>query len=70
VRGKVESVSDRGFGFIRASDPTLEIKGGIFFHGRQLIDMVFDEVQPGQFVEFELEAGPKGPRALNVRRPA
>lgn len=52
-------VSDRGFGFIASDDGT-----EYFFH-RSGIDM-FDSLQGGERVTFEIESSPKGPRAAKV----
>ncbi len=54
---------DRGFGFIRATDGQ-----EVFFHRSSLQPMDdFDRLSEGDSVEFELEQGPKGPRAVDVR---
>ena len=56
-------VSDRGFGFITADDAK-----EYFFH-RSGVDssLDFDRMSGGEKVEFEIEQGPKGPRASRVR---
>jgi cold shock protein len=53
-------VSDRGFGFIAASDGT-----EYFFH-RDGVDN-FDSLRGGESVTFNVEASPKGPRANQVK---
>ena len=55
-------VSDRGFGFITASD-----QKDYFFH-RDALDssLDFDRLVGGEKVEFEIEQSPKGPRANRV----
>jgi CspA family cold shock protein len=55
-------VSDKGFGFIAASDGN-----EYFFHNSALGGARFDELREGQAVTFERGQGPKGPRAENVR---
>jgi len=55
-------VSDKGFGFIAASDGT-----EYFFHNSACSGVRFDELREGQQVSFERGQGPKGPRAENVR---
>lgn len=55
-------ILDRGFGFIRSADGK-----EIFFHRSSLEDLNFDSLKEGQKVEFEMENGPKGPRAVGVR---
>jgi len=52
----------RGFGFIRAADGQ-----EIFFHRSSLQDLNFDGLREGENVEFDMERGEKGPRAVSVR---
>ena len=52
----------RGFGFIRASDGK-----EIFFHRTGLVGLDFDTLSEGQAVEFDVERGPKGSRAINIK---
>jgi len=55
-------VSDKGFGFILASDGN-----EYFFHNSACTDTRFDELREGQNVTFEKGQGPKGPRGENVQ---
>ena len=56
-------VSDRGFGFIAASDGK-----EYFFHRNELENSSdFDRLAGGESVEFETENSPKGPQAVKVR---
>ena len=55
-------VSDKGFGFVAASDGT-----EYFFHNSAVVGTRFDELREGQSVTFEQGQGPKGPRAENLR---
>jgi CspA family cold shock protein len=56
-------LADRGFGFITAEDGRDH-----FFHRDSLrAPLSFDRLMGGESVEFGVEAGPKGPRATNVR---
>ena len=55
-------VSDKGFGFIAASNNT-----EYFFHSSACASEPFDSLREGQDVTFDVEQGPKGPRAANVR---
>ena len=56
-------IRDRGFGFIRSTEGR-----EIFFHRSSVQELNFDNLKEGQTVEFEMENGPKGPRAVAVRR--
>ena len=61
--GMIKSLNkERGFGFIRMEDGT-----EIFFHRTALPDAQFDFLDVGQGVEFEIERGRKGLRAINVK---
>ena len=55
-------VSDKGFGFILASDGN-----EYFFHNSACTNTRFDELREGQNVTFEKGQGPKGPRGENVQ---
>jgi cold shock protein len=56
-------VADRGFGFITADDGK-----DYFFHRDSLeASLDFDRLVGGEKVEFEMEASPKGPRAVRVK---
>ena len=55
-------VSDKGFGFIAASDGS-----EYFFHQSACTGMRFDDLREGQAVTFEKGQVPKGPRAENVK---
>ena len=53
-------VPERGFGFIKADD------GQEYFFHRSAID-AFDSLSGNETVSFEVESGPKGPRANKVQ---
>jgi CspA family cold shock protein len=56
-------VSERGFGFITDADGK-----DYFFHKDGLSGSLdFDRLIGGESVTFEVEAGPKGPRAIQVQ---
>ena len=55
-------IRDRGYGFIATEDGK-----DVFFHRTALRDPRFDFLEEGQSVEFEVETGPKAPRAVDVR---
>ena len=62
TNGTIKRLTDKGFGFIAASDGS-----EYFFHQSACSGMRFDELREGQPVSFERGQGPKGPRAENVR---
>lgn len=62
MNGTIKRLTDKGFGFIAASDGT-----EYFFHQSACTSTRFDELREGQSVTFERGQGPKGPRAENVR---
>jgi len=64
MRGTVvRMIRDRGFGFVRSEDGS-----GVFFHHSSLPRGVFDTIQDGQEMEFEIETDTqgRGQRATNV----
>ncbi len=63
MRGVVKRViRERGFGFLRADDGR-----EIFFHRSALTGGSFESLSEGTAVEFEVEKGGRGPRAVNLR---
>jgi CspA family cold shock protein len=64
MTGTIIRKTDKGFGFIKPDD------GGkdVFFHATSVVDATFDEIEEGAKVTFEIEQGPKGPAARDVRR--
>jgi len=61
-KGTIIKITDKGFGFIK---PDGEDKD-LFFHAREVNDMMFNSLKEGQRVTFETAEGPKGPNAANV----
>ena len=61
MEGTVKRWLDRGFGFIAVEGQDDEV----FVHHTSLDGI--SELREGQKVEFEIEDGPKGPRAKNVK---
>jgi cold shock protein len=57
-------IADRGFGFIVGED------GKEYFFHRDAVErpLVFESLESGEKVEFDVTSGPKGPRAARVRR--
>ena len=63
LKGKIKTlIRNRSFGFIIAEDGK-----EIFFHRSALEGVEFDALEEDNSVEFDLESGPKGPRAVNVK---
>ena len=63
MKGKIKRlIRERGFGFITTEDGK-----EVFFHRSALEGENFDALEEGANVEFDLEEGPKGPRATNVK---
>jgi CspA family cold shock protein len=65
MTGTIARLTDRGFGFIKPD------QGGdkdVFFHARSLVGIMYDDLREGEAVTFDLEEGPKGPSAINVKR--
>ncbi len=63
VQGKVKWFDEnKGFGFIERED------GGedVFLHFSALRQAGFKTIDEDQRVEFDVEQGPKGPKATNV----
>lgn len=72
MKGTIQSLNqEKGFGFIRKQDEEATRRSNdVFFHRSGLNkeqDVLFEELQLGQTVEFEVSSSPKGPRAENVR---
>ena len=64
-RGKVKWFSDtKGFGFITPEDGTQDL----FVHFSSIQGVGFKTLGENDDVEFEVEEGPKGLRAINVVR--
>jgi len=57
-------ITDKGFGFISVEGQEKDL----FFHGKALVDVRFDELHEGDQVTFDVEESPKGPNAVNVKR--
>lgn len=63
-RGRVKWFHDsKGYGFIET-----ESGGEVFVHYSAITDEGYKTLAEGQEVEFELQDGDKGPRALNVMK--
>lgn len=65
MNGKIARVTDRGFGFITPEDGDKDV----FFHARSLDEgLMYDDLKEGDAVTFEMEEGPKGPSAVDVKK--
>lgn len=53
----------KGFGFISGEDG-----GDYFVHYSSIMDSGFKSLAEGQAVSFDVEQGPKGPKAINVNK--
>ena len=60
--GKIKKLTDRGFGFITATDGK-----EVFFHRSECQSIAFDSLSEGQEVSYDRESDVKGPRARNIR---
>ena len=62
--GKVKWFNEaKGFGFI-----TSEESGDVFVHYSSIQGNGFKALTEGQTVSFDIEQGPKGPKAVNVNK--
>lgn len=64
MTGTIARLTDRGFGFIKPAEGDKDV----FFHARSLVDVMYDDLREGDAVTFEVEEGPKGPSAIDVKR--
>ena len=62
AEGTIKRLTDKGFGFIDQGTGK-----DLFFHMSALEGTSYEELREGQQVSFTVGAGPKGPRAENVR---
>lgn len=58
--GTIKTKTDKGFGFIN-----VEGSDDVFFHN-SACNGEFNNLTIGQTVQFDVEQGPKGPKANNV----
>ena len=64
MNGVIKKLTDRGFGFITVEGQEKDL----FFHGKSLVGVQFDELHEGDAVTFDTEDSPKGMNAVNVKR--
>ncbi len=62
MKGTVKWFNDsKGFGFITAEDGS-----DVFVHHTSIVGSGFKSLAEGDQVTFDVEQGPKGPKAVNV----
>jgi len=66
MKGSVVRKRTEGYGFIKPEAGEKDV----FFHASAVVDVTFDELNEGDAVTFDVEEGPKGPAATNVRKAA
>lgn len=66
MKGSIVRKRGEGYGFIKPEEGDKDV----FFHASALVDVAFDDLNEGDPVTFEVEEGPKGPAAVDVRRAA
>ena len=59
--GTVKTKTDKGFGFI-----SVEGSDDVFFHNSACAPVLYDQLNVGDSVSFEIEQGDKGLKAKNV----
>ena len=64
--GKVKWFNDaKGYGFVTSDDGV-----DAFVHHADIVGEGFKSLQEGEAVTFDMTKGPKGPKAVNVRKSA
>jgi CspA family cold shock protein len=64
AQGRVKWFNDqKGFGFIKIAGEDKDV----FVHYTAIAGTGFKSLQENQLVEFDIQQGPKGPQAVNVR---
>ncbi|OGH58860.1 MAG: cold-shock protein [Candidatus Magasanikbacteria bacterium RIFCSPHIGHO2_01_FULL_33_34] len=63
-KGTIARLTDKGFGFISREGEEKDL----FFHTNNLVDVEYNDLREGDTLEFDVEEGPKGLNAVNVRR--
>lgn len=64
MTGTIKTLTDRGFGFIARPGETKDL----FFHSKELVGVMFDQLKVGDTLTFEVVQGDKGPSATRVSR--
>ena len=64
MNGTIKKLTEKGFGFIAREGEAKDL----FFHSKELKGVMFDELNEGDAVTFDLVETEKGPAAVNVSR--
>lgn len=64
MTGTIKTLTDKGFGFIAREGEAKDL----FFHSKELVGVIFDELKVGDTVSFEVVQSEKGPAATQVAR--
>lgn len=62
MTGTIKRLTDKGFGFIAVEGEEKDI----FFHFSGLNGIMFESLNEGDVVNFELESTERGPQAVNI----
>ena len=62
--GVIARLTDKGFGFITREGEDKDL----FFHSNNLVDVEYNDLREGDTLSFDVEEGPKGLNAVNVKR--
>ena len=62
--GTIARLTDKGFGFISREGEEKDL----FFHANSLVDIEYNDLREGDKVTFDMEEGPKGLNAVNVKK--
>jgi len=62
--GTIARLTDKGFGFIAREGEEKDL----FFHMNNLVDVQYNDLRENDNVTFDIEEGPKGLNAVNVKR--
>jgi len=64
MTGTIKTLTDKGFGFIAREGEAKDL----FFHSKELVGVMFDELKVGDTVSFTVVDTEKGPAATQVSR--
>lgn len=64
MQGTIKKLTDKHFGFIGREGEEKDL----FFHANELDGVDFNDLREGDAVTFEVQDGPKGPAAVQVKK--